>query len=101
MSEPTTADEDAFARASEMLDAIEKLKRFGPFNNYFCRRLNEESEKLKIRVLDASTPDEKVHDLKIEYRAIERILRMMQDDEIGVRSTIEQTPKPEKAEEPG
>ncbi len=96
---PTPDDEAAFVRASETLDAIEKLKRFGPFNNYFCRRLKEESEKLKVQILDPETPDDKVHELKVEHQAIERILRMSQDDEIGVRSTIDQTPRPAKSEE--
>lgn len=101
-SEPKRSGPEAAerARAAADLEDILKLNNSSAFVRYFLRRLNEEAEKAKDKILDPGTPDDALHDLKVTHRTYGDILKLMQSDEAGCRSILARTPDPDGEEEP-
>lgn len=92
MSEDRSTPEAAErARAAADLEDIERLKKFPPFR-YFMRRIEEETEKTSAKILDSTTKDEDLHDLKVRHRTLDEVSKILEVDESGCRSVIATAP---------
>lgn len=85
------------ARAAADLEDIERLKKFPAFHTYFMRRVSEEVEKTKEKILDPTTKDDDLHDLKVRHKTLDEISKLLDVDESGCRSIIATAP-PEEPE---
>lgn len=76
-------------RAAADLNAIDELRRTPAYTEYFERRVNEEVEKRRQKLLeDRSLTAEELYQERLLYFAVLDTSRMMEKDEVGCRNIL-------------
>jgi hypothetical protein len=82
-------DKAAKKRASDDLNDIEALRKIPAYNRVFGRRVWDEVDKRREKVLHGKLTDDQLHDARIEYQSWKDMAEMLTGDEAACRRIID------------